>query len=192
MEFKGLQNYVSVLQYMSGFTSHWAGKNLPNCKYHVGGFLKMVSGSWSRSRDLITKIFTILQNFKNFFSSKIELYLFLCLHKGCTSYRRSLQPQKRTPRTLKQPIFTIFSFPGSSCPPRSGSSRCRAMRIWMQNTDGFQAQNCSFCAAEKGFWKYFYHCNFIKATTVSDRFNNNAEKQSAEKLSALIQKQVLI
>jgi hypothetical protein len=40
------------------------------------------------------KKFTADKKFNIFFKSKIEIYLSLGLHKGCPSYRRSLQPFK--------------------------------------------------------------------------------------------------
>jgi hypothetical protein len=36
-----------------------------------------------------------------FFKSKIAIYLSLGLHKGCPSYRRSLQPSKETIQHFK-------------------------------------------------------------------------------------------
>jgi hypothetical protein len=53
-------------------------------------------GSSCESRVLMTKNWKKLTavNFFIFFGSKIEIYLSLCLHKGRTSYRRSLQPSK--------------------------------------------------------------------------------------------------
>jgi hypothetical protein len=43
-----------------------------------------------------------------FFGSKIAIYLSLGLHKGCTSYKRSLQ--KRTFSTSKQEISSLFLY----------------------------------------------------------------------------------
>jgi hypothetical protein len=56
------------------------------------------------------------------FLSKITISLSLGLHKGCPSYRRSLQPQKRTSGTSKHAISSLFPiFVRKFCPPGSGS-----------------------------------------------------------------------
>jgi hypothetical protein len=54
---------------------------------------------------------------------KIAIYLSLGLHKGCTSYRRSLQLSKeKKSSTLKRENALLFSiFVGHFCPPGSGS-----------------------------------------------------------------------
>jgi hypothetical protein len=41
---------------------------------------------------------------KKKFLSKATIYLSLCLHKGCPSYRRSLQPSKENIQHLKHEI----------------------------------------------------------------------------------------
>jgi hypothetical protein len=52
--------------------------------------------------------------------SKIEIYLYLGLLKGHPSYRRSLQPSKKTYSTLKK--MKCFFFWGHFCPPGSGTN----------------------------------------------------------------------
>jgi hypothetical protein len=57
-----------------------------------------------------------------FFDQKIAINLSLGLHKGCPSYRRSLQPSKENIQHFKTWKFcTFFFFGGHFCPPGSGS-----------------------------------------------------------------------
>ncbi len=85
-------------------------------------------------RVTMTKIGKNLQLKMIFFWSKITIYLSLGLHKERTSYRRSLQPPKRTSSTSKHEISGLFSIlvgyfcpPGSYPDPESGMlhSECR-------------------------------------------------------------------
>ncbi len=47
-----------------------------------------------------------IQGFEDvFFDKKIAIYFTLVLHKGSPSYRRSLQPSKRTSSTSKNEIY---------------------------------------------------------------------------------------
>ncbi len=63
------------------------------------------------------------KTFKIFFGSKITIYLYLGLHKGCASYRRSLQSSRENIHHFKTWKFFNFSiFVGHFCPPGSGSS----------------------------------------------------------------------
>ncbi len=65
-----------------------------------------------------------------FFGSKMAIYLSLDLHKGCTSYRRSLQPSKENIQHFKTwKFFTFFHICGSFLP--SGIR----VRIRIQNAD---------------------------------------------------------
>jgi hypothetical protein len=45
-----------------------------------------------------------------FFGSKTTIYLSLGLHKGCPSYRRSLQPSKKHPALQNMKILYFFLF----------------------------------------------------------------------------------
>jgi hypothetical protein len=55
------------------------------------------------------------------------IYLSLGLHKGCPSYRRSLQPSKEKIQHFKRWKFCpFFFFLGHFCPPGSGSGSCKS------------------------------------------------------------------
>jgi hypothetical protein len=65
-----------------------------------------------------------------FFWSKTTIYLSLGLHKGRPSYRRSLQPSKKTSSTSKHENSVLFSiFVGHFFPPGSGFGSAIWMRI---------------------------------------------------------------
>ncbi len=72
----------------------------------------------------------------NFLDKKLW-YLFLGLHEGRPSYRRSLESSKRIFSTSKKEISSSLSsiFVDNFCPPGSGSgsSRSQSMRIHLQH-----------------------------------------------------------
>ncbi len=75
-----------------------------------------------------------------FFWSKIAIFLSHGLHKGRPSYRRSLQPsKKRTSSTSKHEISSLSPiFVGNFCPPGSGLSRPKSLRIRVRNTGRYR------------------------------------------------------
>jgi hypothetical protein len=52
--------------------------------------------------------FKKIYSWKTFFSSKIAIYLSLGLHKGRTSYRRSLQPSKENILYICRPFLKSY------------------------------------------------------------------------------------
>ncbi len=65
------------------------------------------------------------------------IYLSLGLHKGCLSYRRSLQPSKENTSTFQNMKFLIFSTSvGHFCPPGSGFQ----IRNWIHWPDWIRIQ----------------------------------------------------
>ncbi len=70
---------------------------------------------WIRIRDFMTKNWRRKKYswkfFKYFFDKKIAIYLYLGLHKGRPSYRKSLQPSKQNIQHLKKwNLLTFFLF----------------------------------------------------------------------------------
>ncbi len=58
----------------------------------------------------------------NFFFSNSDFYLYVSLHKGGSSYSRSLQPSKESFQHFKTwNVFTFSLFIGNFCPPGFGS-----------------------------------------------------------------------
>ncbi len=70
------------------------------------------------------------ENFLTIFWSEIAIYLFLGLHKGRPSYRKSLLPTKDNIQHFK--TWNFFTFVSNYCPPGSvsGTSRPKWMRIY--------------------------------------------------------------
>ncbi len=129
---KGLKFKNTVSVYAWGFIA------LPCVDVWLSGLWNRGSASSSESRVLMTK------NWKKFTAEKkwiffffIAIYLYLGLHKGRTSYRRSLQPSEKNIQHFKTWKFFTFSiFVGHFCPPGSGSgnsNKCGSMRIRIQN-----------------------------------------------------------
>ncbi len=87
------------------------------------------------------RIQTLMQGFGDHkfwkLCSWIYIYLYF-LNKKCNllflrpSYRRSLHPTKDNIQHFK--TWHFFTFVGHFCPPGSGSSRPKWMRIWIRNT----------------------------------------------------------
>jgi hypothetical protein len=104
--------------------------------------------------------------------------IYLGIYKGRLSYRRCLQPQKRTSTTSKLNISSSFStFEGLICPPGYGSSRPKSMRIhadpdpkhWNNHIySDFQTIYCRFSAiAETSESMFIGYC--VSPGQVSDK-----------------------
>ncbi len=94
----------------------WSGSGSRKMKTH-----------WSGSNPKTGKKYTAEKKF----SSKTTIYLSLCLHKGRSSYKKSLQPSKENIQHFKTWNFLMYSFFRGSffCPPGSGSGFRIRLRI---------------------------------------------------------------